>query len=305
MRVLTAFVYPIFLFGCNSEGFFSEDPDNHKPPIGKPVVIYDLSVSSDTSELLLHGEPQRLKAVGRYTNGDERDVSDIATWHSSDETVLIVNEEGVVTPMSYGSAFVFATLSGLQSEDVVLEVIGSFVCGDLSNTSPIDPDEICLHLSVSDDEFLLSSPPTRAVMEYLGFTQSSGNYNPVRTFNRYIEEDGVEFALFDQLKPVDENGETFDEGGQFWHWCGLLDEFKFMGRDWGRVSFTALQSITFPNRLEEWGWPHVKESSYWAREPSNQSPTKMARVKFDTLGFNYQAEASEAYHGMCQSLIQD
>lgn len=56
----------------------------------------------------------QLRAELTYESGDTKDVTDSATWTSSDEEVATVDSSGLVTAVAVGEATVTATAEGLE-----------------------------------------------------------------------------------------------------------------------------------------------------------------------------------------------
>ena len=57
---------------------------------------------------------QQLTATLVLADGSTRDVTDTATWTSSDESVATVDSSGLVTAVAEGTATITATTQGLS-----------------------------------------------------------------------------------------------------------------------------------------------------------------------------------------------
>lgn len=89
-------------------------------PTGSVQGLLGLEVRSDRPAKLWIGETgRRVVAAGRFENGTEREVR--PRWETSDESVLVVDEDGALQLRSAGSATVTGTL-GARSAAVALEV---------------------------------------------------------------------------------------------------------------------------------------------------------------------------------------
>lgn len=73
-------------------------------------IQVDPSVASINME-----QTQEFTAVAEYDNGDTEDVTERATWTSSDEDVATVDENGVATPVGEGETTITATFSGEEA----------------------------------------------------------------------------------------------------------------------------------------------------------------------------------------------
>ena len=91
------------------------------------------------------GEQATFHAVGYYDVGFDRDVTDQATWHSSDETVGGFDSPGLFTGRAAGTVSAWAELDGRQSDPLSIEVFAT------SELSYCDPDNI--NRSVWSDDF--------------------------------------------------------------------------------------------------------------------------------------------------------
>ncbi len=67
------------------------------------------------------GPTRSLGALGFYSDGSERDVSDVAAWKSSDETIATVSGDGVLTRVSTGQVLITASLDG-SSGSLTLDI---------------------------------------------------------------------------------------------------------------------------------------------------------------------------------------
>lgn len=74
------------------------------PPTGSPVVVFDVTLSSESLELLV-GDSASLLATVTYTDNT---IDHAATWFSSDPAIAEVDENGSVTALSPGSVTITA-----------------------------------------------------------------------------------------------------------------------------------------------------------------------------------------------------
>ena len=84
-------------------------PDDPGPDPAKSVpAIVTLDLYPPTALLESGGLPQPLVAVARFSDGTDRDVTDLVWYGSSNEPTAQVTPAGVVSPGSRGEAFVMA-----------------------------------------------------------------------------------------------------------------------------------------------------------------------------------------------------
>ena len=119
LLALAALALPV---GCPSS---DDDDDTSEPPLG---VI----VTPEEPVVTVGGDIQ-LVATAFYENGDTADVTAAAQWAVVQGSAVDVSngldQEGVVTGLSEGTAAVEATYEGLTSETVVVRVTDADVVG--------------------------------------------------------------------------------------------------------------------------------------------------------------------------------
>lgn len=82
---------------------------------GEPQSI---DLSSAPKEPIAAGLPYTLTATAKYAGDEEEDVSELATWTSSDETIAAV-EDGVITTYLPGTVTITATFEGVETETTI------------------------------------------------------------------------------------------------------------------------------------------------------------------------------------------
>ncbi|MBY6096139.1 Ig-like domain-containing protein [Ferrimonas balearica] len=80
------------------------------------VTPTTVSIESDSSE--------SLTAMATYADGSLADVTDVASWQSSDEDIATLSSDGVVTGLKEGNATAIATFEGVSSNTVTVIVAG-------------------------------------------------------------------------------------------------------------------------------------------------------------------------------------
>ena len=76
------------------------------------------------------GDTRQFTAIGISSDGSRVDVTSVAEWHSSDESVLTIDKTGLATAVASGTASVTAAADGVTSDAVDLEVFISFISED-------------------------------------------------------------------------------------------------------------------------------------------------------------------------------
>ncbi|HEV8523176.1 MAG TPA: Ig-like domain-containing protein [Terriglobales bacterium] len=105
LRLFVAFlallVCALMVFGCDD--FFVDDSD---------LVSISVSPASDTIEV---AETQPFTATGTLAGGGTRDVTDTATWTSSNTAIATINTAGVAVGVSPGSTNITASQGGVSA----------------------------------------------------------------------------------------------------------------------------------------------------------------------------------------------
>jgi len=94
--------------------------------VDAPSVRLTSITMSPSSVRLTEGDIQRLYVTARYSNGNEVNVSQDASYQSSNPSVAVVSSQGVITGTGAGTAVISATYNGEKASSQV-EVQGTFV----------------------------------------------------------------------------------------------------------------------------------------------------------------------------------
>ncbi|EOI6422963.1 Ig-like domain-containing protein, partial [Vibrio cholerae] len=132
-------IFPLLMLltGCNSEGAFSESTVK--------LERIDITASPITtrgvSELTLAvGNKQPFEAVGHYSNGSSRTLTDlnVSDWHTSDPDVGRFDEPGVFTATNVGNTTLTATKDGVTSNTVNVNVSAAVITSIQVTPSPVN-----------------------------------------------------------------------------------------------------------------------------------------------------------------------
>lgn len=86
---------------------------------GDPELV-GIEVVDPSGSWVLWGGPQRtFRASGFYSDGSEKNVSEVAAWDSSNPSIATVSPGGTVTKVTTGEIVLTATLDGLSGSLVV------------------------------------------------------------------------------------------------------------------------------------------------------------------------------------------
>lgn len=101
------------------------------------VTLTSISVTPDSLTGLKVGDSQQLTATGTYSDNSTADISAEVTWSSSNSAVITVSEAGVASAVAAGNAEITASLSGIVSSPVTVNVVDEPVLS-VEITSPED-----------------------------------------------------------------------------------------------------------------------------------------------------------------------
>ncbi len=290
------------LSGCNSEGAFNGDNSREKPfdeqeeptteldpsiPVPEPTgSLYQIDITPTFAESYI---PVQYSAVGKYSDGTESDITDEVDWVALYEDVASLDSKGVAMPHTAGTTSLVATHDGITSNEAVLNVVPTMVCGhelgsplstevggginDTSRTNGAGP---CLKvrkvIGADGGEKLFTSSPSLELMERLGYTRHNSSTNSGDTYAQtYYEAANAapegEFVRFRQdgegvAFPGNAEGETPGVGGQADRWCKKLGEIDFAGYvNWRLVTVAEVEELyDFENdrglnMYARFGWP--------------------------------------------------
>lgn len=96
--------------GCN--GFF----------IGPTLTTVGVAPSTPSVAV---GKTQQMTATGTYDNGSTNNITDSASWASSDVSIATVTSTGLMTGVASGTATISATLDGVSGSTTVTVTVAN------------------------------------------------------------------------------------------------------------------------------------------------------------------------------------
>jgi large repetitive protein len=127
-------VYPIGLDASNDVS-----PDAHETFTLTVTwgTLSSIAMSSPSSQSLIGGYgPAPLTATGTYADGITRDLTDVATWTSSDPTVATVSSTGVFNAVTAGTATITAAYDGETTSTLLTVTLGQAASIAVTPASP-------------------------------------------------------------------------------------------------------------------------------------------------------------------------
>jgi len=118
------------LAGCSSD-------DDNPPP---DATLTGISVSPATPDDLHVDVTKQFTATGDYSDGSTQDLTNTATWDSSDPAVATITTDGLARGVAVGTTNITASQSGVTSDAAALTVIDPELTG--ITISPAGPAEV-------------------------------------------------------------------------------------------------------------------------------------------------------------------
>lgn len=292
------FISTFLLVACHSEGVFD---DNSNQPIPPPsnAKLYQIDVTPESIDIYI---PTQYKAIGKYDDGSQSDVTTEVNWTTLTPDIARFDEAGLATPESTGTTFVTASIDGITSDEVTLNVIQSMVCGhqigyplNKEAHGGIDDNDqenaigncLKIHEILDPDDGRtkwFTSTPNETMLNYLGYTIDNSSHNEGATYSSLAgafdgspPENGFapggRYAEFRQ----DGKGAIIENGinGQYDRWCQNLSTLHFAGQsNWHRATFDEMNNLYRFNNNDDidmysrFGWPASK--SYWTSSRAYQ-----------------------------------
>jgi hypothetical protein len=87
------------------------------------AVLTSIAVTPESPSNLPIGLSQQFTAIGTYSNGTHQNMTTQVTWESSDTSVATISASGLATGVAAGGTDITASLSGITSPTVELNVV--------------------------------------------------------------------------------------------------------------------------------------------------------------------------------------
>ncbi|WP_367986540.1 hypothetical protein AB2S62_08135 [Vibrio sp. NTOU-M3] len=275
------------LFGCGGE---NSGLPSQKPSSESSANVFEIVVTPDNVSTYL---PEQYKAIGKYDDGSTADITHLVNWSTVTPDIASFNQAGLAAPIQIGSTQVTASLDGITSNEVTLNVIESFVCGHVigfeidkeanggvDNADATNATGKCLKVREIVDSNdgktkWFTSTPTASLLSELGYTaqdtpdNSGDTYASSMVLNIGLAPVDGDFAYFRQdgdgvVLPGTGNDAQAGVNGQFDRWCQKLATINFAGQsNWRRPDQSELQELySFNNPTSDgmyprFGWPTV------------------------------------------------
>jgi len=104
----------IFLCGCGNASSPAAASRTSTSSAASTVTSVTVGVAGDAAPVLAPGSQLQLWAVAHYSDQSSADVTNTATWQSSNPSLATISRDGVLTAASEGAVDVVAALSGVS-----------------------------------------------------------------------------------------------------------------------------------------------------------------------------------------------
>ena len=82
-----------------------------------------INISTVNAGKITVGATQQFTAIGNYTNNTSADITSKVTWDSTKTDVATINADGLATGVGPGFTFITASMSGVSSRPIEIDVI--------------------------------------------------------------------------------------------------------------------------------------------------------------------------------------
>lgn len=100
---------------------------HHEPDLVWVSVVPSVSSLPSSTTYIKKGDELQLTATGTYSDGSTKDITNLATWSSSNTDVASVNSAGLATALTEGRATITASLGAISSNILTLIVLPTAV----------------------------------------------------------------------------------------------------------------------------------------------------------------------------------
>ncbi len=176
-------------------------------PDDEGEIAKTIGLELSTERFIFEGDPtsDNIKVTALYDDGNRRDVTSLALFHSNNPSVAVINEHGQVSASGPGDTNVFARFNRftIGAEVIVLPPADGFVWSDPPTNNYIDKlvfdrlEKLRINPSdlTSDEMFLrrvtldlIARPPT--VEEYHAFVADPDPDKRTKKIDELLEQDG-------------------------------------------------------------------------------------------------------------------
>lgn len=233
----------LFISGCK---YNLEDTDyTLQNKIEKKLYKIELS-----PEIQSTYSPTQYITIGKYDDGSLMDISSQVEWEVTMPDTVKFNKLGTAFPLSIGSTKITASLNGIISNEVSLNIIEPMICGHflgqevnssygggINDSTPYNASSNCLKIREVNlgegNRLWFTSSPSINFVKNLNYHQNSSKDNKGDSYH------AISHTIFGSFVTFSQSGDG--ENGQLGRWCEKLAMIAFAGRnDWRIPNITEL-----------------------------------------------------------------
>ncbi|MCX7132112.1 Ig-like domain-containing protein [Aeromonas sp.] len=133
LRLLLVLCFIFSMSACSGES--GETISSEDTLVGLKIYPLDKEISN-----IPVGANSSFIAIGYFSDNTERDITLSVQWGSSDEDIVDVSSDGTVTGRKVGTAELYASASGIYSNNVTLNITDAFIMA--LQVAPFDSDTL-------------------------------------------------------------------------------------------------------------------------------------------------------------------
>ncbi|MCH7373026.1 Ig-like domain-containing protein, partial [Aeromonas sp. MR16] len=129
MNIFLSLFLTLFLFGCGGGGGGGSKPTTPTDPAAKTLTRIDISADTAGTKARAEANPStplgistQYSAIATYSDSSTADITDLATWSSSNSNVATVDNKGLVKTLKTSQTAITASYQGITSNKSELTV---------------------------------------------------------------------------------------------------------------------------------------------------------------------------------------
>ncbi|WP_310597746.1 beta strand repeat-containing protein [Aeromonas aquatica] len=129
MNIFLSLFLTLFLFGCGGGGGGGSKPTSPTDPAAKTLTRIDISADTAGTKARAEANPStplgistQYSATATYSDSSTADITDLATWSSSNSNVATVDNKGLVKTLKTSQTAITASYQGITSNKSELTV---------------------------------------------------------------------------------------------------------------------------------------------------------------------------------------
>ena len=129
MNVFLSLLFTLFLFSCGGGGGGGEDNPTNPAPVTKSLTRIDISADTAGNKARAEANPStplgistQYLAIATYSDNSTADITEQASWSSSDSSIATIDEKGLVKTLKVSSTGISASYQGVTSNISTLTI---------------------------------------------------------------------------------------------------------------------------------------------------------------------------------------